>query len=95
MLTRLGQYFTAIDALKMVTSGNAALFRLAGERDPYKSARLGEITAGAWADLLLINGDPTKDLQILADPATAIALIVKDGTVVKNTIAPGHTDITR
>jgi imidazolonepropionase-like amidohydrolase len=69
-----------------VTSGNAALFRLAGERDPYRSARLGEITAGAWADMLLVDGDPTKDLTVLANPAATIALIVRDGTVVKNTL---------
>jgi len=86
MVTRLGQHFTTIEALKMVTSGNAALFRLAGERDPYKSARLGEITAGAWADMLLVNGDPTKDLTVLADPVANIALIVKDGALVKNAL---------
>jgi len=86
MVTRLGQHFTTIEALKMVTSGNAALFRLAGERDPYKSARLGEITAGAWADMLLVNGDPTKDLTVLADPAANIALIVKDGALVKDPV---------
>ncbi|MGI9164766.1 MAG: amidohydrolase family protein [Mycobacterium sp.] len=86
MLTRLGEYFTNTETLKMVTSGNAELFRLAGERDPYKSARLGEVTAGAWADLLVINGDPTKDLSLLADPAANIALIVRDGNLVKNTL---------
>lgn len=85
MVVRLGEYFTNIEALKMVTSGNAALFRLSGERDPYKQARLGEITVGAWADLLLVNGDPTKDLSVLADPAANLAVIVKDGVVVKNT----------
>ncbi len=87
MMTRLGEYFTPIEALKMVTSGNAALFRMAGERDPYRSARLGEITAGAWADMLLVDGDPTRDLTVLADPDRTIVLIVKDGTIVKNTLA--------
>jgi imidazolonepropionase-like amidohydrolase len=84
MMTHLGEYFTTVDALKMVTSGNASLFRLSGERDPYKAARLGEVTVGAWADLLLVNGDPTVDLALLADPDTNIAVIVKDGVVVKN-----------
>ena len=84
MMVRLGDYFTNIEALRMVTSGNASLFRLSGERDPYRAARLGEITAGAWADVLLINGDPTADLSLLAKPAKNIAVIVKDGTVVKN-----------
>lgn len=86
MVARLGEFFTNIEALKMVTSGNAELFRLSGERDPYGSARLGEITSGAWADLLLIDGDPTADLNVLTDPAANLAVIVKDGVVVKNTL---------
>lgn len=85
MVVRLGEYFSNVEALKMVTSGNAALFRLAGDRDPYKQARLGEITVGAWADLLLIDGDPTVDLNLLSDPAAKLVVIVKDGVVVKNT----------
>lgn len=84
MVARLGEFFPAVEVLKMVTSGNAELFRLAGDRDPYRSARLGEITVGAWADLLLIGGDPTKDLNLLADPAANIAVIIKDGVLVKN-----------
>ncbi len=86
MMARLGGYFTNVEALKMVTSGNASLFRLSGERDPYKAARLGEITPGAWADLLLIDGDPTADLSLLADPAKNIVIIVKDGVIIKNTL---------
>jgi imidazolonepropionase-like amidohydrolase len=86
MMTRLGDYFTNVEALKMVTSGNASLFRLSGERDPYKAARLGEITAGAWADVLLINGDPTADLKLLSDPEKSIVVIIKDGAVVKNAL---------
>ncbi|UXA21026.1 amidohydrolase family protein [Mycobacterium sp. SMC-4] len=84
MVVRLGEYMTTIDALKMVTSGNAALFRLSGQRDPYRAARLGEITPGAWADLLLVDGDPTTDLTVLRDPAANLAVIVRDGRIVKN-----------
>jgi imidazolonepropionase-like amidohydrolase len=87
MMVRLGEYVSNVDALTMVTSGNAELLRLAGERDPYKSARLGEITPGAWADVLLVNGDPTADLTVLADPDNGIAVIVKDGVIVKNSLA--------
>lgn len=87
MVARLGNYFTNVEALKMVTSGNAALLRLSGERDPYKAARLGEISVGAWADVLLVDGDPTADLTLLADPANNIAVIVKDGKVIKSALA--------
>ena len=84
MLTRLGQYMTNTAALKLVTSGNAELFRLAGERDPYRQARLGEITPGAFADVLLVDGDPIADLGLLGDPEANLVVIVKDGVVVKN-----------
>jgi imidazolonepropionase-like amidohydrolase len=83
MVTRPGDYVTNVEALKMVTSRNVSLFRLSGERDPYRAARLGEISVGAWADVLLMNGDPTADLTLLADPDKNIAVIVEDGTVVK------------
>jgi imidazolonepropionase-like amidohydrolase len=85
MMARMGDYFSNAEALKMVTSGNASLFRLSGERDPYRAARLGEITPGAWADLLLVDGDPLADLSLLADPAKNLVVIVKDGVVVKDT----------
>jgi imidazolonepropionase-like amidohydrolase len=84
MLARLSEYMTTVEALTMVTSGNARLLRLAGERDPYRQARLGEVAVGAWADLLLVNGDPTADLGLLGDPEANLDVIVKDGVVVKN-----------
>lgn len=84
MMARMGDYFSNVGTLKMVTSGNAGLFRLSGERDPYRAARLGEITPGAWADLLLVEHDPIADLSVLADPAKNLAVIVKDGVIVKD-----------
>ncbi|KIQ66139.1 amidohydrolase [Kitasatospora griseola] len=86
MLTRLSTFFgfPPADALRIATSGNAELFRLAGERDPYKAARLGEITVGAWADVLLVEGDPTRDLTVLGDPDKNLAVIIKDGRIHKN-----------
>ncbi|WP_099021623.1 metal-dependent hydrolase family protein [Mycolicibacterium palauense] len=86
MVARLGEYVSNVEALAMVTSGNATLLRLSGERDPYKSARLGEITPGAWADVLLVDGDPTADLAVLADAEKGLAAIVKNGVIVKNTL---------
>ncbi|GAA4311529.1 amidohydrolase family protein [Actinomadura luteofluorescens] len=91
----------ALAALKIATSGNAELFREAGPRDPYQNptpadvaahgrvphlARLGVIAEGAWADLLLVDGDPTRDLGLLADPGAHLKVIVKDGRIWKNTL---------
>ncbi|MGW1195801.1 amidohydrolase family protein [Streptomyces sp. NPDC002536] len=86
MFVRLAGHFgfRPVEALRMATSGNAELFRLCGGRDPYKAARLGVIEPGAWADLLLVNGDPTQDLGLLADPGKNLALIMKGGRIHKN-----------
>ncbi|WP_316528556.1 metal-dependent hydrolase family protein [Kitasatospora brasiliensis] len=84
MLVRLGQYLSPVEALKLATSGNAGLFRMSGRRDPYRAAPLGIIAPGAWADLLVVDGDPTTDLSVLADPGRNLRLVVKDGVVHKN-----------
>jgi len=36
---------------------------------------------GAWADMLLINGDPTKDINLVADPQRNFLLIIKNGSI--------------
>ena len=43
--------------------------------------------AGAWADVLLIDGDPTKDINVLKDFERNLVVIIKDGTIHKNTLA--------
>jgi imidazolonepropionase-like amidohydrolase len=84
MAARLGDHYSNVEALRMLTSGNAELFRLAGERDPYRQAKFGVVAEGAWADLLLVNGNPLDDLSLLADPDKHLSVIVKNGVVVKN-----------
>ncbi|MEV8455253.1 amidohydrolase family protein [Streptomyces sp. NPDC052095] len=89
MFTRLERDFgfTATEALKVATSENAELFRLSGERDPYRAAPLGEITRGAWADLLIVEGEPTGSTALFGDPEKNLAVIIKDGRVYKNLLA--------
>ncbi|MBM4891666.1 amidohydrolase family protein [Vibrio parahaemolyticus] len=78
------KYFTPYEILKQATSQNAELFELSGERHPYKEGKLGVIQEGAYADLLLVDGNPLEDISILALPATNLDLIMKDGVVYKN-----------
>jgi predicted Na+-dependent transporter len=37
-----------------------------------------------WADLLLVNGDPLRNLELLADPERNLTVIIKGGKVVKD-----------
>jgi imidazolonepropionase-like amidohydrolase len=50
--------------------------------------RIGELVPGAWADLLVVEGDPTADLGMLEHPETGICLIMKQGRVVKDQLRP-------
>jgi imidazolonepropionase-like amidohydrolase len=84
MLTRLSQVYTNTQALKIATSGNCELFALSGERNPYKEAKLGVLQEGAWADMLLVEGDPTQNIDVLKDYERNLAVIVKDGKIHKN-----------
>ena len=86
MAARLGEFYPNQQALKMLTSGNAALFAMAGDRDPYGSAPLGVIAEGAWADLLVIDGDPIADISLISDPEKNFSLIMKNGSAVKNSL---------
>jgi imidazolonepropionase-like amidohydrolase len=86
-LAKMSRWFTAAEVLQMATSQNAALLAMSGERNPYPG-RLGVIREGALADLLLVNGNPLDNLDLIATPATSLAVIMKDGKVHKNLLEP-------
>lgn len=85
LLAKLQKWYTPYEALKMATHDNVQLFKLSGPRDPYPG-KLGVIEEGAYADMILVNGNPLKDLNLVADPDKNFALIMKDGKIYKNTI---------
>ena len=78
----LREWFTPAEILKMVTHDNAELLALSGLRSPYQG-RLGVVEAGALADLLLLEGHPLTDLEVVADPERKFVVIVKAGRIVK------------
>lgn len=86
MAARLGEFYSSFEGLKMLTSGNAELFEMAGERNSYRGGKLGVIAEGAWADMILVDGDPLADLSLIGNPEVNFKLIVKDGQVVKNAL---------
>lgn len=87
MLPRLGTIFPNAEVLRMATSGNCALFAQSGKRNPYRAAPLGIVKEGAWADLLLVRGNPLDDLHLLEDYERNLLVIVKDGVIHKNVLA--------
>lgn len=85
-LAKLQKWFTPYEALKMATCDNAELLALSGKLNPYPEGPLGVIKEGAYADMILVNGNPLQDLDLVSDPVNNFKLIMKDGTIYKNTL---------
>lgn len=80
------RWFTNAEVLRQATSGNGDLFALTGPRNPYPAGSLGVVKKDAYADLLLVDGDPLNDISILANPEKNIRVIMKGGQTHKNTL---------
>ncbi|KUJ83207.1 hydrolase [Ruegeria marisrubri] len=85
-LAKLQRWYTPYEVLKMATSTNAELLALSGPRHPYQQGTLGVIAEGAYADLILVDGNPLEDIDLVADPHGNFDLIMKDGVIYKNTL---------
>jgi imidazolonepropionase-like amidohydrolase len=48
--------------------------------------QLGVVEEGALTDLLLMNGDPIASVNLIADPASNVVLIMKDVRIHKNSL---------
>ena len=66
-------------------STNAELLALSGKRNPYPG-KLGVVEQRALADLLLVDGNPLNNINLIADPANNFKIIMKDGKIYKNTL---------
>ncbi len=84
-ILKLTAWLTPAETLKLVTHDNAQLLALSGPRNPYPG-KLGVVEEGALADLLLVDGDPVANLNLVADPEKNFLVIMKDGKVFKNTV---------
>ena len=84
-LTNRLKWFTPFEILKQATANNAELMSWSGPRNPYPG-KLGLIEEGAYADILLVNGNPLEKLELFNNPEENLALIMKDGKIYKNTI---------
>jgi imidazolonepropionase-like amidohydrolase len=85
-LVVMKRWYTPAEVLTLATASNADLLALSGPRSPY-SGKLGVVEPGALADLILVDGDPAKNLDLVGNPARAFLVIMKDGKIYKN-IAP-------
>ena len=54
--------------LRMATSVAGEMNMMTGKMNPYTDGPLGVIEAGAYADILLIDGNPLLDIELMTDP---------------------------
>ena len=66
----------AAEALRAATTHAAFVLNMDG--------RLGTIAPGALADLLLVDGNPLQDIDVLRGQGESMLLIMKEGQIVKN-----------
>lgn len=98
-ITQWGKAFGNFRTLKAMTSDNGKLMALTGDMNPYPAAKLGVIEKGAYADIILVDGNPLKDLSVIgAVPSMfkskprstasvkTIPFVMKDGKIYKNTL---------
>ncbi|TXS92877.1 amidohydrolase family protein [Parahaliea maris] len=85
LLAKLKRWYSPFEALKMATYDNAQLLKLSGPRNPYPG-ELGVVKEGALADLLLVDGNPLENLDLVADPDNNFVVIMKDGKIYKNSL---------
>jgi len=84
-LAKLARYYEPWEVLKIATSQNYKIFKRSGPRDPYPGDN-GVVREGAYADLLLVDGNPLGNIDLIADPHKNFVIIMKDGEIYKNTL---------
>ncbi len=74
--TLRSEVFTPVEILRQATSVPAEMMLMQGQ--------IGCVAPGAHADLLVVEGDPLKDISLMAADGRFLRTIVRAGVVVKN-----------
>lgn len=87
--------FTPYEALLHSTGNAGKVLEMSGPaRNPYRDGPLGVVQVGAYADVLIWQGNPLQDIKIIEDESK-LTLIVKDGVIYKNITVPATDKLYR
>jgi imidazolonepropionase-like amidohydrolase len=67
------------DIIRSATAVGARLVRLEGQ--------VGTVAAGAYADLLIVDGNPLENIAVLTDPEQHLKLVMKGGRMYRDRLA--------
>ena len=84
-LTVFKQRFGSFRGLLAATGNIHDLLQLTTYQNPYPEGHIGILTQGSYADILLVDGNPVEDLDILGDVSN-IRMVMKDGNIYKDTL---------
>jgi len=95
-----GDFFGNYTTLVSLTSIGGEIAAMTGEfMNPYPEGALGVIEEGAYADILIVDGNPLEDLSVIGtqdkwfdgpdrpEGVETIRIIMKDGVIYKNTLS--------
>ena len=77
--------YSAAQALKHWTGNAGVVLTWSGPKNPYPTYKLGTIAPNAYADVLLWDGNPLDDIDLILDE-DKLDLVMKDGVIYKNAI---------
>ncbi|MEJ2140223.1 MAG: amidohydrolase family protein [Gammaproteobacteria bacterium] len=93
------EFFGPHTSLVTMTSVGGEMVALSGDfMNPYPDAKLGVIEEGAYADILIVDGNPLEDFSVVGtgdqwfgadlrpESPETIRIIMKDGKIYKNTL---------
>lgn len=72
------QVLSPIEIIRSATTIGAQVVRMEG--------KLGCLKPGAFADLLLVNGNPLKNLKLFQEEGKHLSMIMKNGRIYKNAL---------
>ncbi len=72
-------YFSPVEILRMHTSTAGEVLAMSGPKNPYREGPVGVIEPGAYADMIIFDGNPLQDLSVLLERSN-LQFVMKDGT---------------
>ena len=76
--TLRSEVFSPVEILRQATSIPAEMMLMKGQ--------IGCVAPGALADLIVVDGDPTRDISLLAADGRKLTTIVRGGEVIRNAL---------
>jgi imidazolonepropionase-like amidohydrolase len=72
-----------LEIIRAATLGNATIMGIAD--------KVGKIAEGSLADLIVLNGNPLANIEVLCTPARSLAGVIRGGVLCIDRIRHPHT----